>query len=97
MEAVLNQSSVSYINTHRNWELFCDYFEVLEHLKLKGMPGRNALRNIKRKIFLMDASVRNISNGLRSGNRVHLGMAAVSSYTAILDDDGLLPVFCHVD
>lgn len=58
MEAVPSKSSVSYINKHRNWELFHDYyFEVLEHLNVKGMPNRNALRNIKRKILPMDVSI----------------------------------------
>jgi len=58
MEGVPSKSRVSYMNKHRNWELFRDcYFKVLEHLQIKGMPGRSALRNIKRKIYLMDASV----------------------------------------
>ena len=96
MEAVPSKSSVSYINKHRNWELFRDhYFEMLEHLQIKGMPGRTALRNIERKVFLMDAAVIPLClshfdcaayRKRKGGLKLHI----------ILDYGGLPPVLCHV-
>lgn len=96
MEAVPSKSSVSYINKHRNWELFRDYyFEVLEHLQIKGMPGRSALRNIKRKVFLMDASVIPLCLSLFDWAAYRKRKGGLKLHT-ILDYDGLLPVFCQV-
>lgn len=96
MEAVPSKSSVSYINKHRNWELFRDYyFAVLDHLQVKGMPGRSALRNIKRKIFLMDASVIPLCLNLFDWAAYRKRKGGLKLHT-ILDYDGLLPVFCHV-
>ena len=55
---VPRKSSLSYINAHRDWRLFKDlYFELYDHLQVHGMPARMALKNIRRKILLMDASV----------------------------------------
>lgn len=96
MEAVPSKSSISYINKHRNWELFRDYyFEVLEHLKVKGMPSRSALLNIKRKIFLMDASIIPLCLNLFDWAAYRKRKGGIKLHT-ILDYDGLLPVFCHL-
>lgn len=96
MEAAPSKSSVSYINKHRNWELFRDYyFEVLEQLQIKGMPGRSALRNIKRRVFLMDASVIPLCLSLFDWATYRKRKGGLKLHT-ILDYDGLLPVFCHV-
>ena len=96
MDAVPSKSSVSYINKHRNWQLFRDYyFEVLEHLQVKGMPGRTALRNIKRKVFLMDASVIPLCLSLFDWAAYRKRKGGLKLHT-ILDYDGLLPVFCQV-
>lgn len=91
-----SKSSVSYLNKHRSWELFRDYyFEVVEHLQVKGMPKRRALRNIKRKVFLMDASVIPLCLSLFDWAAYRKRKGGVKLHT-ILDYDGLLPVFCHV-
>ncbi len=96
MKAAPSKSCVSYINKHRNWELFRDYyFTVLKHLKVKGMPGRGALRNIKRKIFLMDASVIPLYLSLFDWAAYRKRKGGLKLHT-VLDYEGLLPVFCQV-
>jgi hypothetical protein len=96
MNAAPSKSSISYLNKHRNWELFRDYyFEVLNHLQIQGLPRRNLLRNIKRKIFLMDASVIPLCLSLFDWAAYRKRKGGLKLHT-ILDYDGLLPVFCHV-
>ncbi len=91
-----SKSAVSYINKNRNWELFRDYYhDVLEHLKVQGMPGRSALKNIKRKILLMDASVVPLCLALFDWAVYRKRKGGIKLH-AILDYDGLLPVFCQI-
>lgn len=59
------------------------------------MPGRNSLRNIKRKIFLMDASIIPLCLNLFDWAAYREPTGGIKLHT-ILDYDGLLPVFCHV-
>jgi len=51
-----SKSSLSYINEHRNWKLFKDfYLEVVKSLNLsRNDKGRLKL---KRKVFLLDSSL----------------------------------------
>jgi hypothetical protein len=52
------KSSLSYLNKHRDWQVFRDYyFELYDQLRVQGLPGRAHLKNIRRNILLMDASV----------------------------------------
>lgn len=96
MGSAPSKSSVSYINKNRSWELFRDfYFEVLEHLKIQGMPGRRVLRNIKRKVYLMDASVVPLCLSLFDWATYRKRKGGLKLH-AILDYDGLLPVFCQI-
>lgn len=96
MERAPCKSSISYMNKHRSWELFRDYyFDLLEHFKVLGMPGRKLLRNIKRKIYLMDASVVPLCLSLFDWARYRTTKGGIKLH-AILDYDGLLPVFCQI-
>lgn len=91
---VPRKSSLSYINAHRDWHLFQDmYFEVLDHLQGLGVPKREKLKNIKRKIFLMDASVVPLCLNLFDWAQYRSKKGGIK-LRAVLDYDGLLPVFC---
>jgi hypothetical protein len=96
MNTAPSKSSISYMNMNRNWELFRDYyFEVLHELQGKGMLRRKGLHNIKRKIYLMDASVIPLCLNLFDWATYRQKKGGVKMHT-ILDYDGLLPIFCHV-
>lgn len=52
------KSSLSYMNTHRSYELFKDfYFQLLDQLVSKHSFARKGLLQLKRKIYLVDASI----------------------------------------
>ncbi|WP_341832446.1 DUF4372 domain-containing protein [Sphingobacterium thalpophilum] len=53
-----SKSNISYINTHRTHELFKDlYYSVLDRLWQKDTHFRKDLVQLKRKVYLMDASI----------------------------------------
>ncbi|WP_293879060.1 DUF4372 domain-containing protein [Sphingobacterium sp. UBA1498] len=53
-----SKSSISYMNEHRDHKLFKDlYFALLDNLWNKEPNQRSQLRALKRKVYLMDASV----------------------------------------
>ncbi|SPZ88291.1 Uncharacterised protein [Sphingobacterium multivorum] len=53
-----SKSNISYINTHRTHELFKDlYYSVLDRLWQKDTHFRKDLGQLKRKVYLMDASI----------------------------------------
>jgi len=96
MNQVPSKSSLSYLNEHRHYNLFKDYyFEVYDSLKVKGLPKRLALKNTRRKIFLVDASVISLSLRLYDWAQYRTQKGGIKLHTA-LNFDGLLPVFCDV-
>ncbi len=52
------KSSLSYINKHRSYKVFEDiYFSLLDRLEPSIHRRRQYARRLKRKIFIMDASI----------------------------------------
>lgn len=93
---VPSKSSLSYINSHRNWRLFKDfYFELFEHLQSQGLPRRSSLKNIRRKLYLLDASVVPLCLSLFDWAQYRSKKGGIKLHT-VLDYDGLLPVFCDL-
>jgi hypothetical protein len=93
---VPRKSSLSYINANRDWQLFRDlYFELYDHLQTQGLPRRNALRNIRRKVLMIDASVVPLCLSLFDWAQYRSKKGGVKLHM-VLDYDGLLPVFCHL-
>ncbi len=90
---VPGKSSLSYINAHRKYELFRDlYLVLLDHLMSKHSFARNSLRRLKRKIYLMDASVIPLCLEVFDWAGYRSAKGALKLHT-VLDYDGLLPVF----
>jgi hypothetical protein len=53
-----SKSSLSYINAHRTFEVFKDlYFALLDKMEPSLQRRRVYARRLKRKIFIMDASI----------------------------------------
>lgn len=93
---VPSKSSVSYINQHRPYELFRDYYHaVLENLQQQYSFQRKGLPRLKRKVFLADASVVPLCLSIFDWARFRTRKGAVKLHT-VLDYDGCLPVFVQV-
>ena len=93
---VPSKSSLSYLNEHRDWRVFMDYyFELYDHLKIKGLPRRAHLKNIRRKLYLLDASVIPLCLSLYDWAVYRSKKGGIKLHTT-LDYDGLLPVFCDL-
>jgi hypothetical protein len=91
-----SKSSVSYINQHRTWEVFRDlYFELLEKLEPSVGRKRKYAHRLKRKIFLMDATIITVSLGLFDWAAYRKRKGAVKLHT-VLDYDTALPAFVHL-
>jgi len=52
------KSSLSYMNAHQSHKIFKDfYFQLLEELISKHSSAKKGLQQLKRKIYLLDASI----------------------------------------
>jgi len=91
-----SKSSISYINKHRDWRLFRDYyFELLAKLEGACKRKRQYALRLKRKIYLMDATVVPLCLKLFDWARFRRRKGAIKLHT-ILDYDTSLPVFLHL-
>ncbi len=53
-----SKSAIYYINKHRNWQLFRDYYnDLLAHFQEQNTFIRSRLSRLRRKIFIPDAIV----------------------------------------
>jgi len=58
MHKVPSKSSLSYINQHRDWQLFKDYyFQLLDHFQNNQTFKRERLLRLRRKLFVIGASL----------------------------------------
>jgi len=90
------KSSMSYINQHRDWRLFRDFFqEVLVHLQNQTDFKRSKLLRLRRKVFLIDASVIPLCLSMFDWAKFRKRKGAVKLHL-VLDYDGCLPVFATV-
>lgn len=90
------KSSLSYINQHRSYELFKDFYQqLLEHLSQKHSFARSGLLQLKRKVYLLDASIMPLCLELFNWAEYSSTKGAVKLHT-VLDYDGCLPVFAQL-
>jgi hypothetical protein len=90
------KSSISYINGHRTWELFKDfYFALLEKHEPSLARRRKYAVQLKRKIFLQDATTISLCLSLFDWAKFRRRKGAIKLHT-ILDYDTSLPVFLHL-
>ena len=87
------KSSLSYINKHRNYEVFKDaYFALLEKLEPSLQRKRIYANRLKRQIFIMDASIIPLSLSLFDWAKFRTKKGAVKLH-AVLDYDTGLPCY----
>ena len=89
-----SKSSLSYINEHRDWRLFRDfYLAVVKNLNLsRNDKGRLKL---KRKIFLLDSTIISLCLEIFDWAKYRAKKGAIKLHT-VLDYDGCLPVFVEM-
>lgn len=90
------KSSISYINAHRSWELFKDfYFALLEKYEPSLARRRKYAHKLKRKIFLLDATTISLCLSLFDWAKFRTRKGGIKLHT-VLDYDTSLPVFVHM-
>lgn len=90
------KSSLSYINAHRDWELFKDfYFELLNRLEGQWKGIRKGLPRLKRKIFILDATIISLCLSMFDWAKFRSKKGGIKLHL-ILDYEGCLPVFAQV-
>lgn len=87
------KSSLSYINKHRNFEIFKDlYFALLEKLEPSLQRRRKYARRLQRQIFIMDSSIIPLSLSLFDWAKFRTKKGAIKLH-AVLDYDTGLPCY----
>src|SRR6056297_92659 len=95
-EKAPSKSSVSYVNKHRTYEIFKDFYYALsEHLKDKAQFYRADLKQLKRKVYLLDASIISLSLSLYDWAKFRTRKGAVKLHL-LLDYDGCIPAFADL-
>lgn len=90
------KSSLSYINQKRDYKLFRDYYYTLvDHIKGTHNFQRQKLRRLKRKIFMIDASIIPLCLDIFDWAFYRKQKGAVKLHL-MLDYDGCLPVFADL-
>lgn len=94
---VPKKSSLSYINMHRDWHLFCEFFQkTLFAIQSEQKFKREKFKfKIKRKIFALDSTLISLCLSLYDWAKYTSTKGAVKLHT-LLDYDGCLPVYIHV-
>lgn len=94
---VPRKSSLSYINMHRDWHLFCEFFQkTLFAIQSEQKFKREKFKfKIKRKIFALDSTLISLCLSLYDWAKYTSTKGAVKLHT-LLDYDGCLPVYIHV-
>jgi hypothetical protein len=96
VERVPCKSSLSYMNKQRNCELFKDYyFKVLDHIEQKFSPMRKELAKLRRKLYILDATILPLCLNMFEWARYRSAKGAAKIHL-VLDYDGCLPVFANI-
>lgn len=91
-----SKSTLSYINSHRDFRLFQQfYFVLLDHLRKGHQFSKKGLPKLKRKVFLLDASIIPLCLSLFDWAKYRSSKGAVKLHM-LLDYQGCLPVFARV-
>jgi len=93
-----SKSSLSYINQHRHWEVFRDYYFALLNTLRKEVPfQRIKFKSKLKKILILDATVITICLAVFDWARYRQTKGAIKLHM-LLDYDGCLPTYvCMTD
>ena len=96
-DKIPSRSSISYINEHRDWQMFRELYMLLkEHLQKNGMQlKRKQFEEIDRKIFMLDSTVISVCLNIFDWATYKNEKGAIKLHTA-LDFDGCLPSYVYM-
>jgi len=89
------KSSLSYINEHRSWEFFRDYYMSLYKNFTNDGNFKQIKFKIKRKIYLLDSTTITLCLSLFDWAKYRTAKGAIKLHM-LLDYDGFLPSFINV-
>jgi len=91
------KSSMSYINKHRDWHLFHEFFNsLLNEIQSECSFKRKRFKiKLKRKIYALDSTVVSLCLSLYDWAKYKSTKGAIKLHT-LLDYDGCLPVYINV-
>lgn len=97
MQKVPQKSSLSYINQHRSWRVFSEFFyKMLEEIERECNFGKKRFKvKLKKKIYALDSTVISLCLSLYDWAKYRTKKGAVKLHT-LLDYDGCLPVYVNV-
>jgi len=88
-----SRSSLSYINEHRDWRMFREfYFLLKENLQNEGYLERKKFKKIKRKIYMLDATIISLCLKVFDWAKYRREKGAIKLHT-MLDYDGCMPSY----
>ena len=88
-----SKSSLSYINCHRDWRVFRDfYFTLKNDLQNRGFLKRKMFNEIDKKIYLLDSTIISLCIKVFDWATYRKQKGAVKLHT-LLDYDGLMPSY----
>ena len=91
-----SRSSLSYINEHRDWRMFREYYFLLkEKLHRQGYLRRKKFKRIDRKIYLLDSTIISVCISVFDWARYKREKGAIKLHT-LLDYDGCLPSYLFI-
>ena len=91
-----SKSTLSYINKHRDYSVFMDfYFALLDKLEPSLQRRRKYARRLKRKIFIMDSSIIPLCLSLFDWAKFRTQKGAIKLH-AVLDYDTGLPSYAVI-
>lgn len=91
-----SKSSLSYINQHRDWHIFQEYyFALLEQFSKSVNFKRLKFKQIHKKIFLLDATVIGLCLSLFDWAKYRQKKGAIKLHV-LLDYDGCLPSYVNL-
>jgi len=90
------KSTISYINEHRNYKVFQEfYYALADHFRSQIKFTKPGLLQMKRKIYLLDASIISLSLSLYDWAKFRTRKGAVKLHM-LLDYEGCLPAFADL-
>lgn len=91
-----SKSTVSYVNENREWMIFRDFYYILaDYFRQLAKFSKPGLSHLRRKIYLLDASVISLSLSLYDWAKFRTRKGAVKLHL-LLDYDGCLPAFADL-
>jgi len=90
------KSSLSYINAHRDWQMFRGYyFRLFSQFQSQGYFKRKKFKKINRKIYLLDSTTISVCLKVFDWAKYKQEKGAIKLHT-MLDYDGCLPKYVYM-